>query len=120
MRPRLPSCGRLGTTSSPCSNHPDLEALGPCRGSIPRLGIAWLHRVIRWSGTRRREALATEAQMKVTLKFSIERETKGTMRYKEQVAGEFDEPVSGTLYVRKSAFKAEGRVPEVLTVTIEG
>lgn len=58
--------------------------------------------------------------MRVQLEFTLERETKGTFRYAEKTAGEFDEPVVGTLYVRKSAFKAEGKVPQSLTVTVEG
>lgn len=58
--------------------------------------------------------------MRVQLEFEVERETKGTIRYAEVKRGEFDEPVVGTLYVRKSAFKAEGKVPQRLTVTVEG
>ena len=53
-----------------------------------------------------------------TLTFTQDRETKGTMRYAEVVAEEFTEPVIGTLYVRKSAFKELGKIPQQLTLTL--
>lgn len=56
--------------------------------------------------------------MTKTLKFQIEKETKGAVRYAEESVGQFDEATVGTLYVRKSAFKELGRIPQVLTVTI--
>jgi hypothetical protein len=57
--------------------------------------------------------------MKHTLQFTIEKETKGAVRYTEQGVGQFDEPVVGTLYVRKSTFKSLGKIPQSLTVTVE-
>ncbi len=53
--------------------------------------------------------------MKTTLKFVQEKETKGTVRFKE--VGAPDEVVVGTLYVKKAAL--EEPYPEKLTVTIE-
>lgn len=57
--------------------------------------------------------------MKHTLTFTIEKETKGAVRYAEVGVGKFDEPIVGTLYVRKSAFKELGQIPTGLRVTIE-
>jgi len=57
--------------------------------------------------------------MKHTLQFQIDKETKGAVRYAEQGVGQFDEPVVGTLYVRKSAFKSLGKIPQSLVVTVE-
>ena len=58
--------------------------------------------------------------MKVTLKFEVEKETKGAVRYQE--VGDNGEPAFapqiGTLYVRKSAM-SDGKVPKHLTVTVE-
>lgn len=56
--------------------------------------------------------------MKHTLKFTIEKETKGAVRYTEQKDA-LSEGVVGTLYVRKSAFKELEQIPTELTVTIE-
>lgn len=56
--------------------------------------------------------------MKVTLKFTIEKETKGAVRYAEDKDA-LSEGVVGTLYVRKSAFKELGQIPQTLTLTIE-
>lgn len=53
--------------------------------------------------------------MKKTLRFDIEKETKGTFRYAEQG----NEQVIGTIYVRKHVFGSDP-APKVLTVTIEG
>lgn len=52
--------------------------------------------------------------MNTTLKFKIEKETKGTVRYKEQA--EKEDVVVGTLYIRKVALAEP--YPENLTVTI--
>lgn len=57
--------------------------------------------------------------MDKTLEFQLEKETKGAVRYAEIGVGQFDEPTVGTLYVRKSAFKALGRIPQSLTVTVK-
>ena len=57
--------------------------------------------------------------MKYELHFTLEKETKGAARYQEDGVGQFDEPVVGTLYVRKSAFKSLGKIPQVLNVTVE-
>jgi len=54
--------------------------------------------------------------MEKTLNFNFEKETKGTLRFKEVVA-ENEEMVVGTLYVRKSALKEEK--PEKLVVSIK-
>lgn len=45
--------------------------------------------------------------------------TPGSTRWKEKDQSEFAEPVVGTLYVRKSAFKEIARYPKKLRVTIE-
>lgn len=57
--------------------------------------------------------------MKYELSFTLEKETKGAARYQEDGVGQFDEPIVGTLYVRKSAFKALGEIPTGLKVTVE-
>lgn len=57
--------------------------------------------------------------MKYTLQFTIEKETKGAIRYAETGVGQFDEPTIGTLYMRKSAFKELGSIPQRLVVTVE-
>lgn len=57
--------------------------------------------------------------MNKTLTFAIEKETKGAVRYAEEGVGQFDEPTVGTLYVRKSAFKDLGKIPQQITVTIQ-
>ena len=60
------------------------------------------------------------APLALTVRFELERETKGAIRYMEvdedQEAVEGDAKVIGTLYIRKTAFK--GKVPTALTVTI--
>jgi hypothetical protein len=57
----------------------------------------------------------------ITLRFEIERQTPGTVRYKE--VPEEDMPiVVGTLYVKKGALKglkSRAEFPEYLEVTIE-
>lgn len=45
--------------------------------------------------------------------------TPGSTRWKEQGVDDFEEPVVGMLYVRKSAFRELGRFPKKLRVTIE-
>jgi hypothetical protein len=50
----------------------------------------------------------------LTLKFTREKETKGTQRFAE----DGDEPSVGTLYVKKAADAKLGK-PERITVTIE-
>jgi len=49
-----------------------------------------------------------------TLTFSLERETKNTVRYSEQTYG--DPPTVGTIYVQKSAMG--DNPPKTLTVTV--
>lgn len=56
--------------------------------------------------------------MKVTLKFTVEKETKGAVRYQEDKEP-LSEGVVGTLYMRKSAFKELGQIPPTLMVTVE-
>jgi hypothetical protein len=48
----------------------------------------------------------------MNVEFKIEKETKGTVRYKEQA----DEPVIGTLYVKKGALPVP--YPAKLTMTL--
>ena len=59
--------------------------------------------------------------MNATLKFALEKETKGAVRYQE--VGDDGAPAFapqvGTLYVRKSAMSG-GKIPKLLTVTIKG
>lgn len=57
--------------------------------------------------------------MRYELKFMLFKETKGAVRYSEQGLEQFEEPVVGTLYVRKTAFKQLGKIPMELTVTVE-
>lgn len=52
-------------------------------------------------------------EKKVTLKFTKEKETKGTFRYSE----DGDDPKVGSLYIKKSACGDLGN-PESLTVVI--
>lgn len=54
--------------------------------------------------------------MKIEISFTKERETPGTIRYKED--GHKDDAKVGTLYVKKAAF--EDGYPNTLRVTIEG
>ncbi len=49
-----------------------------------------------------------------TLTFSLERETKNTVRYSERTAG--NPPTVGTIYVQKSAMG--DNPPKTLTVTV--
>jgi len=53
------------------------------------------------------------AEKKVTIKFSKEKETKGTFRYTE----EGDDPKVGSLYIKKPAAAELGN-PESITVVI--
>lgn len=57
--------------------------------------------------------------MNSTLKFAVEKETKGAVRYQE--VGDDGQPAFapqvGTLYVRKSAMP-NGKIPKILSVTI--
>jgi hypothetical protein len=57
--------------------------------------------------------------MNHTLKFKVEKETKGAVRYQE--VGDDGQPAFapqiGTLYVRKSAMTG-GKIPQDLVVTI--
>lgn len=55
---------------------------------------------------------APKSQPKIDVEFEFERDTKNTRRFKEVS----DDPIIGTLYVQKSAFK--GTPPESITVTI--
>lgn len=55
--------------------------------------------------------------MKITLKFVPEKETPGTIRYKE-VTALGKRPVVRTLYLTKESFGSESP-PDELTVTIE-
>jgi len=50
-----------------------------------------------------------------TVKLSVEKETKGTYRFREE--GAEDKHVFGTLYVRKSALG--GEKPKTLTIQVE-
>jgi len=50
----------------------------------------------------------------INKKFNLERETKNTLRYAEE-CGQYDEPVIGTLYIRKSIARGARNV----TVTVE-
>ena len=56
--------------------------------------------------------------MKQVLYFVFERETKGTIRFKEIVPEGSYSPKIGTLYVQKTALK-DGKIPKGLWVTIE-
>ena len=59
--------------------------------------------------------------MQTTLKFTLEKETKGAIRYQE--VGDDGAPAFapqvGTLYIRKSALPG-GKIPKTLTVIIAG
>lgn len=59
--------------------------------------------------------------MKTTVKFDLERETKGAVRYAEQA--EPGEQLIGTLYFRKSGMdamlKTNGKFPTTVSVTVE-
>lgn len=55
--------------------------------------------------------------------FGFEKETKGAIRYQEHVEpGSLDEPIIGTLYIRKSGLKRLGftQVPQRLTLSVGG
>ena len=55
--------------------------------------------------------------MRVVVKMELEKETKGTYRYKE-LERDGGNLAIGTLYVKKGI--VEGTAPTALTVTIEG
>lgn len=57
----------------------------------------------------------------VTLRFDLEKETKGAVRYAEQTEGALAEPTIGTLYIRKSALARMGhtQIPSVVKLTLE-
>jgi hypothetical protein len=66
----------------------------------------------------------TKKKSEFTVHFTIERKTKGAVRYLEANGADDDTPISindgakvGILYVRKSAFR-KGKYPERLTVRI--
>lgn len=54
--------------------------------------------------------------MEQTVEMTLEKETKGTVRYAEK--GEPDKHIFGTIYVKKGAFK-DGAFPKEVQVTIE-
>ena len=54
--------------------------------------------------------------MKIDIVFDLERETKGTFRFKEREPAPGHEPAIGTIYVRKSTFT--GEAPKALKVTL--
>ena len=58
--------------------------------------------------------------MKTTITLQLERETKGTVRYREvdDKGNDPDAPVVRTLYVAKSAL--DGERPPTLTLTVTG
>lgn len=52
--------------------------------------------------------------------FVYERDTKNTIRFQEQVAGELDVPMIGNIYVSKSTLKALGWTKDKpLALTVE-
>ena len=51
----------------------------------------------------------------INIEFKIDRETKGTFRFAEVVASQFEEPKVGILYLKKSLFKS---APHFLKVSI--
>lgn len=58
------------------------------------------------------------------VKFILEKETKNTVRYTEEMAADGSDEVIGTLYVKKAALKDFEKIagtgyPEFLYVTIE-
>lgn len=55
--------------------------------------------------------------MQLKLKMTLEKETKGAVRYAEDKPQGGGEPAVGTLYIRKSALPA--KIPQALTITIE-
>jgi hypothetical protein len=59
----------------------------------------------------------------IAVRFKLEKETKGALRYQEvDEKGEVIEPAwakVGTLYLRKSAFERGAAFPQLLRVTIE-
>ena len=57
----------------------------------------------------------SESPYRATLTMTVDKETKGTVRYADSTA---NSPVP-TLYIRKEAFPA-GRHPVTITVTVTG
>jgi hypothetical protein len=47
--------------------------------------------------------------MKLEATFTLERETKNTYRYQEELSGSGKPPVIGTLYIQKWAASSSGR-----------
>jgi hypothetical protein len=59
----------------------------------------------------------------IKVKFKLDRETKGAVRYQEiNDAGEPENVFHkiGTLYLRKTAFGQGNTIPKELSVTVEG
>lgn len=64
--------------------------------------------------------MATTKTAPVVATFEFERDTKNTVRFAEQLAGEFDAPKIGQLYVPKSTLGQLGfESGNTLKVTIE-
>jgi hypothetical protein len=59
-----------------------------------------------------------QAKNSITVKMTIEKETKGALRYAEERESDFEEAKIGTLYIRKSAFKEHGQVPKAIVVQV--
>ena len=58
----------------------------------------------------------------IEVRFELEKETKGALRYQEDEKGEAIEQALakiGTLYMRKSAFEQGAAFPQTLRVTVE-
>lgn len=67
--------------------------------------------------TSKKTAASKAMPKSTTVNFELEKETKGTVRYAEQL-GEDDPKVIGTLYLQKPAAEALGN-PQKLTVTVK-
>jgi hypothetical protein len=67
------------------------------------------------SGKTRSKAATKSTSNSIETTFSFEKETPGTVRYKEDA--EKDQQVVGTLYLKKAAAEALGK-PESISVVI--
>jgi hypothetical protein len=54
--------------------------------------------------------------MQLKLKMTLEKETKGAVRYAEDKPASGAEPAIGTLYIRKSALG--GKIPQTIEVMV--
>lgn len=71
-------------------------------------------------GLRSGSETAQHGGYAMRIKFVVEKETKGAIRYSEVAESKLSEPFIGTLYIRKSGLQRLGYtdVPQTLTIEV--